>query len=86
MRKTELKIKDIRESIHSLCPVAIYINSEAVWKDDLDLTGLTREEGDRLLVEKEKQYFDVLAREDLVDKISIKITDYHHSIVNIKTI
>ena len=86
MRKTEIKIKDIREVIQSLSPIAIYINNEIAWKDDLDLTTLTKEEGNRLLIEKGKQYDDVLAREDLVDEINIKITDYHHSIVRIRIV
>ena len=82
-----LTIKDLASQISAMAPVIISVNGgEYYWSDDIDLTHVSDEEGNRLFKENIEQYHQILNLHFLVSNISYDIVDYHHSIVRITTI
>jgi len=82
---TEIKICDLYDTIASMSPIEIYINDKRVWSDDVDLTNVSIGDEAKAIHENISQYNAIFARQDLVEEIIFKITDYHHSVVYIKT-
>ena len=82
-----LTIKDLAPQISAMAPIIISVNGgEYYWSDDLDLTHVSDEEGNRLFKENIEQYHQILDLDLLVSNISYDIVDYHHSIVRITTV
>lgn len=82
-----LTIKDLAPQISAMAPIIISVNGgEYYWSDDLDLTHVSDEEGNRLFKENIEQYHQILNLDLLVSNISYDIVDYHHSIVRITTV
>ena len=82
-----LTIKDLASQISAMAPVIISVNGgEYYWSDDIDLTHVSDEEGNRLFKENIEQYHQILNLDLLVSNISYDIVDYYHSIVRITTI
>lgn len=82
---SEIQIKDLKMVITEMHPIEIIIDGVSIWTDDIDLTNMSCREIDTALSTKEEQYWDVVSRTQIVNSISFKIVDYHHSIVNITT-
>lgn len=83
---SELTIKELAPQISAMAPVIISVNGgEYYWSDDIDLTHVSDEEGNRLFKENIEQYHQILKLDLLVSNISYDIVDYHHSIVRITT-
>ena len=67
---TSLTIKDLKEKIGSMAPIAIYIDCDLVWDDDQDSL---------------EKYEEIFNQEVLVMGIYFKIVEFHHSEVYIYT-
>ncbi len=73
---TSLTIKDLKEQIRSMAPIAIYINCDLVWDDE------AYEDAEKSL----EQYHEVLNQSDLVAGLYFKIVEFHHTEVYIYTV
>ena len=67
---TSLTIKDLKEQIQSMAPIAIYIDCDLVWDDAQDSL---------------ERYEEILNQGDLVIGLYFKIVEFHHSEVYIYT-
>lgn len=72
---SDIKIKDLHELIDAWLPVAIYIDGDCVWDDDVD-------EPYELHLQK---YISALEGRSTVESVRFDIVHCHHSIVYIRT-
>ena len=70
MSKSEITIKDIKDTIDMMCPVQVIVNGNIVWNDDTDDIA---------------KYDAIFESDNIVIEFSFEIVHFHHSIVTIIT-
>ncbi len=70
MSKSDITIKDIKDTIDMMCPVQVIVNGDIVWDDDIDDLA---------------KYDAIFKSDNIVTEFSFEIVHFHHSIVTIIT-
>ena len=70
MSKSEITVRDIKDTVDMMCPIQVLINGNIVWNDDTDDIA---------------KYDAIFESSDIVIEFSFEIVDFHHSIVTIIT-
>ena len=70
MSKSEITVRDIKDTVDMMCPIQILINGNIVWDDNVDDI---------------HKYDTIFESSDIVVEFSFEIVDFHHSIVTIIT-
>ena len=70
MNKSEITVRDIKDTIDMMCPVQIIVNGNIVWNDDIDDIA---------------KYDAIFESDNIVIEFSFEIVHFHHSIVTIIT-
>ena len=67
--ESDLTLRDLKESIDSMCPVRLYIDDQLIWDDFAD--------------DDIKIYDEALDSDKIIACIVYETTDWHHSIAKI---
>lgn len=70
MNKSEITVRDIKDTVDMMCPIQVLINGNIVWDDNVDDI---------------HKYDTIFESSDIVVEFSFEIVDFHHSIVTIIT-
>lgn len=68
MNKSEITVRDIKDTVDMMCPIQVLINGNIVWDDNVDDI---------------HKYDTIFESSDIVVEFSFEIVDFHHSIVTI---
>ena len=70
MSKSEITVRDIKDTVDMMCPIQVLINGNIVWDDNVDDIA---------------KYDTIFESDNIVIEFSFEIADFHHSIVTIIT-
>lgn len=68
MSKSEITVRDIKDTVDMMCPVQIIVNGNIVWDDSIDDIA---------------KYDAIFESDNIVIEFSFEIVHFHHSIVTI---